>query len=136
MAKSGAQKSREWRLKYPDKSKAAAKKWYYENHEHAKANARKRRAANPNLQRAANLLTKYGLSIKEYDGLLKSQGAACAICATTSDKLTKRLFVDHDHLTGAVRGLLCPTCNLYLGWLERHGAEATNYLIKRGLRIA
>ena len=52
-----------------------------------------------------------------YQRLLDEQGGLCATCqrecATGS-----RLSVDHDHLTGAVRGLLCRTCNSGIGLLK------------------
>lgn len=51
----------------------------------------------------------YGLSAEEYDALLKAQGGRCAICRARPK--SKRLAVDHDHKTGAVRGLLCSRCN-------------------------
>ncbi len=53
--------------------------------------------------------------------LLRSQGGACAICGK------KLLFwpevrppsIDHDHATGQVRGVLCQSCNLRVGWFEQ-----------------
>lgn len=51
----------------------------------------------------------YGLAATGYDELLERQGGRCAICR--SKPKSKRLAVDHDHATGAVRGLLCSRCN-------------------------
>lgn len=51
----------------------------------------------------------YGLTAEGYAELLKAQGGKCAICRNKPGK--KRLAVDHDHKTGAVRGLLCGRCN-------------------------
>jgi len=57
------------------------------------------------------------------------QGHACAMCG---DKPTdKKLGVDHNHKTGAIRGLLCGTCNTALGMLKDDPAiilKAYNYL--------
>jgi hypothetical protein len=53
-------------------------------------------------QRVASV---YGLEPGQYDALLKLQGGVCFICQRRPG--TKRLAVDHDHLTGRVRGLLC-----------------------------
>lgn len=50
-----------------------------------------------------------GVSDAEYERLLAAQGGGCAICGATPK--TRRLHVDHDHKTGAVRGLLCHRCN-------------------------
>lgn len=56
---------------------------------------------------------KYGITIEQYEALFSAQGGACAICARPPG--TKPLCVDHDHNTGAVRGLLCSQCNTALG---------------------
>jgi hypothetical protein len=45
----------------------------------------------------------------EYDRLLALQGGGCAICG--SPPVTRRLDIDHNHRTGAIRGLLCARCN-------------------------
>lgn len=47
----------------------------------------------------------YGISAEQYADLLRLQGGRCAICGVKPK--SKRLAVDHDHRTGAVRGLLC-----------------------------
>lgn len=60
--------------------------------------------------RWANLLKKFGLTPDAYGRLLAEQGGVCAICATGT-----KFDVDHDHESGAVRGLLCRRCNLLLG---------------------
>lgn len=51
----------------------------------------------------------YGLRSADYDELLRVQGGKCAICRARPK--SKRLAVDHDHGSGAVRGLLCSRCN-------------------------
>lgn len=48
----------------------------------------------------------YGLTPEQYQALFDWQGGRCYICRRQSR--SKRLAVDHDHVTGAVRGLLCP----------------------------
>jgi DNA-binding CsgD family transcriptional regulator len=55
--------------------------------------------------RAAQL----GVNPDEYNRLLAAQDGHCALCPNTPK--TRRLSVDHDHKTGAVRGLLCYRCN-------------------------
>jgi Autographiviridae endonuclease VII len=80
-------------------------------------------------------MSKYGITITEYDALYQHQDGVCAICGkpesgrdNTGTKI-KALAVDHDHETGAIRGLLCSTCNSFLGYIGedpeilRRGAE-------------
>ena len=57
----------------------------------------------------------YGLTQDEYDSMYDKQLGRCAICLTTFGE--QELFVDHDHGSGAVRGLLCRHCNLAIGYL-------------------
>ena len=51
-------------------------------------------------------LKKYRLSREQYKKMFDSRQGACHICARGV-----RLYIDHDHKTGFVRGLLCFTCN-------------------------
>ncbi len=59
----------------------------------------------------------YGLTAEQFAALLDAQGGRCAICKTTEPVPGKAgtWHVDHDHATGAVRGLLCVNCNTVLG---------------------
>ena len=69
--------------------------------------------------RDRDLKKAYGIGIDEYNALYAQQGGCCAICATHSENAPKkRLYVDHNHLTGVVRGLLCGNCNAGLGLLK------------------
>lgn len=62
---------------------------------------------------------QYGITIEEYDVLANAQGNCCAICGRNSSADQYGvLHVDHDHKTGAVRGLLCGRCNRGLGQFE------------------
>ena len=60
-------------------------------------------------------MREYGISIEDYDEILIEQEHCCAICKKHQSEFNKRLFVDHDHSTGRVRGLLCYFCNTILG---------------------
>lgn len=67
---------------------------------------------------------KYGLSELEYRALYRAQGGRCYVCRKATGK-SKRLGVDHDHLTGEVRGLVCTgslsanTCNRLIARYSR-----------------
>ena len=67
-------------------------------------------------QRARFLKRKYGIDVATYDRILESQNGRCAICH--KKPVSERLHVDHNHVTGAVRGLLCNQCNRGLGMLH------------------
>jgi hypothetical protein len=71
-------------------------------------------------ERLRQLKIKYGMSLLDYEEMLNEQKGVCAICqqpeVTRAPSGEKRaLAVDHDHLTGRVRGLLCRSCNTGLG---------------------
>jgi Recombination endonuclease VII len=66
-------------------------------------------------RRKHRLRCVYGISLEEYDAMLDSQGGVCAICKKKPDE-GKALFVDHCHVTGRVRGLLCGKCNSVLAF--------------------
>lgn len=54
----------------------------------------------------------------EYNELFAQQNGCCAICGRHQSNLTKRLAVDHNHITGEIRGLLCHKCNQGIGLLQ------------------
>ena len=66
--------------------------------------------------RNAWLLRKYGISVVEYEKLLVNQDGVCAICHLPPD--SEFLVVDHNHLTGKIRGLLHRWCNSFIGLLQ------------------
>ncbi len=61
------------------------------------------------------LQAQFGITLEDFEELLRLQGGRCAICATKESGGSGTFHVDHDHETGNVRGLLCNTCNLMLG---------------------
>ena len=71
---------------------------------------------NPSRSRQLHLKRKYGLTFAEYDKMLNEQNNCCAVCGGTKPGGRWKSFaVDHDHVTGRVRGLLCKSCNIALG---------------------
>lgn len=65
-------------------------------------------------QRNSYLLRTYGITLKQYLGLLEGQGGGCAVCGRTPSEEGRNLAVDHDHKTREIFGLLCLRCNKYL----------------------
>ena len=95
----------------------------------------------PIKKRDENLKRVYGIGIEEYNTLLEKQNNRCAICESTDPKGRKSgrgggvdvFYVDHDHKTGNVRGLLCNICNRTMGYIGENSnvlEEMINYLQK------
>lgn len=88
-------------------------------------------------RREADLRSKYGIGVEDYDRMLVEQSGGCAICRrgpeVNRNGFQKFLHVDHDHDSGRVRGLLCDRCNLSIGQFE-HNPEllerAAAYLVR------
>lgn len=57
------------------------------------------------------LLRHFGIDYAGYLRLYAKQNGSCAICNKKQDVLN----VDHDHVTGVIRGLLCSACNFGIG---------------------
>ena len=80
----------------------------------------------------------YGITEEDYNILALKQDNKCAICSemetgTRRGIAIKRLSVDHDHISGKVRGLLCNRCNKALGGFNDSAillSNAINYLNK------
>lgn len=75
-----------------------------------------------------HLWSSFRMRADDFNTLLESQGGVCAIC----EKETNAPTVDHCHVSGNVRGLLCYACNSFLGRLENKGRmeRFTAYLEK------
>jgi hypothetical protein len=105
-------------------------------------NAAKQRAwrkANPDKQaayrRKHHLKVNYGMSPEETLELLDRQNGRCAICMKHIEFSGRGgAVVDHDHVTGEVRGVLCSRCNSGVGLFEedcRAMSRAIDYLSHR-----
>lgn len=68
-----------------------------------------------------NFKYHYGLSLEQYNQMLQERNSQCDICGykqPMNAKRQERLYVDHCHVTGNVRGLLCFRCNSALGYFN------------------
>lgn len=79
---------------------------------------------------------KYELNFskEDYYKLLLKQHGVCAICKGNNGR-KKFFYIDHNHKTGAVRGLLCQRCNTGLGFMRDSifiCRSAADYLEERG----
>jgi uncharacterized Zn finger protein (UPF0148 family) len=97
------------------------KEWVQKNREKVNASNRKRyNSLSSEEKRKRNRrqqISLYGLTVEQYDAMLMEQNYVCAICNKSEKSSTRGvLFIDHDHKTGKVRGLLCDSCNRGLGY--------------------
>ncbi|KKK52111.1 hypothetical protein LCGC14_3108200 [marine sediment metagenome] len=118
--KDKARKSvRDWIAKDPEANRLRARSWAAQNRDRSRKKAREWAVANPEKYRT-NMrkykLSGYGLTLDAYNALLVGQSNKCAICKSHSPPNT--FLIDHDHSSGAVRGLLCRKCNTGLGMFE------------------
>ena len=60
-------------------------------------------------------LQKFNITQEEYNLMFAKQQGCCGICGKHQTEFNKALAIDHCHITGAVRGLLCMPCNTALG---------------------
>ena len=95
--------------------KRAQKKWRYKNKSYIRQKAKNWKLNNPEKMFAIEIKRTYGISLDFYKNLLEKQNHCCAICFQKETSKNGRLFIDHDHSTGQVRGLLCLKCNTILG---------------------
>lgn len=98
--------------------KAECRLCYKERDRKYNASAKGRRRAD------TKKLAPYGITIEDYARLSEFQAGLCAICRRPEGRIDSRsgrahlLHVDHNHATGAVRGLLCGKCNRAIGLLN------------------
>jgi hypothetical protein len=62
------------------------------------------------------LLKRYNMTLNDYNRLLMEQDEKCKICGKYYDN--RPLNIDHCHVTGRVRGLVCCRCNILIGFME------------------
>lgn len=86
-------------------------------------------------RRGYQLQRAYGITIEDYETRLKQQGNVCACCGTNTPGQRGIFVVDHCHLSGKVRGLLCNNCNQALGMMRDsigYGLSLVAYIARTG----
>jgi hypothetical protein len=86
-----------------------------------------RRKSRSGATRGVRLVQTYGITSADYELILARQGGCCAICAREP---RYNLDVDHDHKTGAIRGLLCKLCNRRLLPAARDDIQTLRWAIR------
>src|SRR3990167_10997858 len=106
---------RKQRRANPEPSRASCRKYYHSDPQKS-ADRRQR----------TKLKMLYGITVAQYEDMLRQQGGCCKICGKCPTKM--RLSVDHCHTTGKIRALLCSGCNVGLG-----GFKDNPDLLRKGL---
>jgi hypothetical protein len=92
-----------------------ARKLYVKSHrEYYTQKQREWRENNIDSTKNISLKSKYGISLKEYNEMFSNQGGNCAICGRNG----LVLCIDHNHVSKKVRGLICKSCNMALGFVS------------------
>jgi hypothetical protein len=133
-------KKQEYQKQYYEKNKkelrAYRAKYKNEHEEEIKEQQKQYRLKYPEKIKNHDLLSGHGITLNDYNKMLKEQNNGCAICGNPEtdkevNKKVKSLSVDHDHKTGKVRGLLCSKCNKGIGLFQDNIKllqSAINYL--------
>lgn len=98
--------------------------------------ARRRELTDANARRV-RLRVRFGISPEEYDALVALQGNLCALCREPQKQHFQYFAIDHDHNSGAIRGLLCTPCNAAIGLLQESPSllrRAAAYIEAGGIR--
>jgi len=78
------------------------------------------------MQKNSHMKKRYGITIENYDEIVKNQKDKCAICYKNIKG--ESIHIDHCHITKKVRGVLCAGCNIKLGWFEKRQYAIRRYL--------
>lgn len=123
-----------WAEANPEKRRELGRRWRADNKEKRKILSRRWYVANREKLKRDRLARCYSLSAEQWNTLLILQAGRCAACDAP---LTKKLepVVDHCHLTGKIRGLLCTGCNTTLGLIEHPLFPARMAYLERCARL-
>lgn len=88
--------------------------YYLKNRERIKERTSAYSKANPDVNRRSKRKQYYGISDEQYQDLASRANGHCELCG----RKPKRLIIDHNHNTGAVRGLVCDGCNHHLRCID------------------
>lgn len=112
------------------------KKYYMDKEEYKKTKKKqyKHKPGTREYMMEVRLMRDFRMTIDEYNELFVKQEGRCAICGKHQSEMNKAIHVDHDHVTGEIRGLLCDKCNFGLGMFKDDPElmiKAANYIMKK-----
>lgn len=100
-----SKKGIETRQKYRKTDEYRKKTYAYQKTEEGKAMLRKSRVR-----------CNYGINDSQRTMMLEKQNGVCFLCGKKESEFQNRFGIDHNHITGQIRGLLCLKCNFMIGY--------------------
>ena len=97
-------------------NRVSYKQWYLKNRDKLlpkKSAYMRKRREDPKVRKYdadQGFISNYGITPEERDAIVAAQSSVCSICTRTV-----KLVVDHDHVSGKFRGMICSRCNTLLG---------------------
>lgn len=125
-------KSREWRQKNSDLVNERIREDRKKDPEKYRDWERDKRSKNLLRYQEMEVVQKHNITYEEYKWMFDAQGGKCYICDKVETKKSRttgqvcRLALDHNHVTGKIRKLLCHNCNIVVG----HCKESIEFLKK------
>lgn len=121
-----------------ERSRKYNKEHYDANKEELKQYQKEYRANDDNKIKIKEYLKKYhikkhGITPEQRIEMFNMQEGKCKICGKHQSELKRQLLIDHNHITGKVRGLLCNNCNIMIGMSNDNSERlriAADYLDK------
>lgn len=106
-------------MPYKNKSdkKAYNQQYYLDHKKEIDRRSVQWRKNHPEYTRKIHLRHNHDLSCENWLKIWESQDGKCAICGKKFKK-SSNAYVDHNHKTGEIRGLLCMKCNFAIGLLN------------------
>lgn len=107
-------RNRHYRKENFDHLKSSKRKWDLDNIEHKRIYERNAlKKPNTREYRKNYQLKRYfGITLEQYKGILDKQDNKCPICFRPSSDFERHMPVDHSHVTGEIRGIVCGNCNV------------------------
>lgn len=119
---------KEYYLKNKEVLKAYRKRHYEENREKAIERSKDWVRRNPETRKRNILKSSHNISLETYNQMFVDQKGCCKCCGRHQSILPKGLFIDHCHITGNIRGLLCTGCNTALGMVKDNKQTLSNMI--------
>lgn len=120
----------------------ANRKWKYKGYKKYYNKIRRNKYASLEARlehRRKNLYSKFKLTLEQFDEMDKRQNSCCYVCMKHKDTTARKVLnVDHNHITGQVRKLLCSHCNTTLGLVNENPLilqSLINYIIEHSGQV-